>query len=75
MLFLTKILIFNFKIKKIIYLSVALTGFLNLYSQEKTEKISTDYNKWSIDINAGLSRPTNSFYTWIFCRRFKFFPR
>ena len=73
MLFLTKILIFNFKMKKIIYLSVALTGFLNLYSQEKTEKISTDYNKWSIDINAGLSRPTTPFTQGYFVEDLSFF--
>ena len=59
--------------KKIIYLSVALTGFFNLYSQEKTEKISNDYNKWSIDINAGLSRPTAPFTEGYFVEDLSFF--
>ena len=34
---------------------------LNVQAQDKTQPTPTEYNKWSVDLNAGLSKPTAPF--------------
>lgn len=51
--------------KKIITLfSVSVLSSLSLFAQENTqttEVSSSEYNRWSVDVNAGLSKPTAPF--------------
>lgn len=48
--------------KKIITVfSIAVLSVLNVNAQEETEATSSAYNRWSVDLNAGLSKPTAPF--------------
>ncbi|GAL76291.1 outer membrane protein A precursor [Nonlabens ulvanivorans] len=42
--------------KKIITLSFALCGLIG-FAQTDTEEVKSDYNKWSIDVGAGVTKP------------------
>ena len=45
--------------KKIItLLSFSVFSTLTANAQDKTQPTTTEYNRWSIDLNGGLSRPT-----------------
>lgn len=48
--------------KKIIaILSFSVLANLNVIAQEKTQTTVEEFNKWSVDLNAGLSKPTAPF--------------
>lgn len=48
--------------KFITIITFSVFGVLNTYAQEQTEtETSTDYNRWSVDLNAGLSKPIAPF--------------
>lgn len=48
--------------KKIITIfSIAVLSVLNVNAQEETEATSSAYNRWSVDLNAGLSKPIAPF--------------
>ena len=52
--------------KKIVLLAALSVAFTQANAQEtkiQKETTSTDFNKWSIDVNAGLSKPTAPFST------------
>jgi OmpA-OmpF porin, OOP family len=52
--------------KKIITVfSLSLLTTLSINAQEtlKKSEVESDFNKWSIDLNAGLSKPTTPFTT------------
>lgn len=57
--------------KKILLL-VSLTVFINTIAQEN-EKYDKSYNRWAIDVNGGLSRPTTPFEVGYFVDDFSFF--
>ncbi|TXI68916.1 MAG: OmpA family protein [Flavobacterium sp.] len=52
--------------KKIIFIGALLLAVTEINAQEtkiQKETISTEFNKWSVDVNAGLSKPTAPFST------------
>lgn len=60
--------------KKIIGIfSISVLCSLNALAQETTEETSSDYNRWSIDINGGLSRPTQPMTVGYYTEDFSLF--
>ena len=52
--------------KKIIFIAALLVAVTEINAQEtkiQKETTSTEFNKWSVDVNAGLSKPTAPFST------------
>jgi OOP family OmpA-OmpF porin len=60
--------------KIITLLTLSVISSINVIAQENNEeKASSDYNKWSIDLNGGLSRPTSPFSTGYYVDNLSFF--
>ena len=59
--------------KKFTTTLVLITSFFAFSQKEESVKTETNYNRWSIDINTGLSRPTAPFTDGYFVEDFSLF--